>query len=779
MSDEGRASDLRAKRMALEAFERAVSREGHNLSRWPSLLWQQLHNRLQWEAEPVRQALEPERHRRSAPGSSAWMRTRTPFRESRALLRTLAGHAYGVQACAVAPDGSAVVSASAATLEYWAPGTGRELRTILSDVGYMHAHGLPNAEENGRPLRGHSDFVSACEVAPDGSFVASVSIDNTLRLWDPATGEELRTFWIWGKGLDCAVAPDASFVVAVTDSKETLQLQLWDLAIQEETLASRSFQAHTERVSGCAVAPDGSFVVSASDDKTLKLWDPDSGEELRTLQGHDGPVLDCAVAPDGSFVVSASDDKTLKVWNPATGEELATLAGHTDTVRSCAVAPDASFVVSASEDKTLKLWNPATGEELQTLTGHTKGVTACAVAPDGSFVISGSDDKTVKLWDPNAEEEVRTGGHEGAIRGCAVAPDGSFAVSASDDKTLKLWDPATGQEIRTLEGHTKEVIACSVAPNASILMSLSWDHTLKLWDPGTGETLRTLQVAPTLELGNVRGCSVFPDGAAVVTVENHFGDKEPKLLKLLDLATGRELRTLKGHTDHIWSCAVAADGSFVVSAGEDKTVRVWDPGTGRQLLTLEGHSRQVNSCAVAPDASFVVSASDDNTLRLWDPHTGEALRTLRGHSGNVNACAVSPDGSFVFSASEDHTLKVWDGSTGDTILSAPLVGELESVAVHPSRPLVISGDQGGNVYLIDLVGIEYGPIIVTAIEAGGPATVRCPKCWQQHLLDDAWRGQVIDCPTPACDLQLRVNPSVAGSLISRPRRRLFGRGRGS
>src|SRR5947208_3448329 len=221
----------------LDAFDRVVSREAYNLSRWPELTWQQLHNRLQWK-EPVRPLLEPERRRRSVSGSPLWMRTRTPFRESRALLRTLQGHTVFVNACAVAPDGSFVVSASGDnTLKVWDPSTGEELRT----------------------LQGHTDVVHGCAVAADGSFMVSAGEDNTLKVWDPSTGEELRAVQVHtGPVFGCAAAPDGSFVVSSAGGDSTLKL--WDPSTGE---GRGGLRGHTGAVCGCAVAPDGSLVARA------------------------------------------------------------------------------------------------------------------------------------------------------------------------------------------------------------------------------------------------------------------------------------------------------------------------------------------------------------------------------------------------------------------------------------------------------------------------------------------------------------------------------------
>ncbi|MEG5066583.1 hypothetical protein QUB33_23490, partial [Microcoleus sp. B3-A4] len=119
---------------------------------------------------------------------------------------------------------------------------------------------------------------------------------------------------------------------------------------------------------------------------------------LRTLTGHTNSVTAVAIASDGKTAISASWDKTLKIWDTETGRELKTLS-HTNSVTAAAIAPDGKTAISASDDKTLKIWDTETGRELKTLTGHNDWLTAVAIAPDGKTAISASDDKTLKIWD--------------------------------------------------------------------------------------------------------------------------------------------------------------------------------------------------------------------------------------------------------------------------------------------------------------------------------------------------------------------------------------------
>jgi hypothetical protein len=138
---------------------------------------------------------------------------------------------------------------------------------------------------------------------------------------------------------------------------DTAFLRVRHIATRESPALVRDLVGHADKVTACAVTPDGRRVVSASEDKTLKVWDLETGRALATLEGHGDRVSACAVTPDGRRVVSASEDKTLKVWDLETGRALATLEGHADGVRACAVTPDGRRVVSASKDTTLKVWD--------------------------------------------------------------------------------------------------------------------------------------------------------------------------------------------------------------------------------------------------------------------------------------------------------------------------------------------------------------------------------------------------------------------------------------
>ena len=486
--------------------------------------------------------------------------------------------------------------------------------------------------------------------------------------------------------LACAVTPDGRRLVSGSHDRT---LKLWDL---DSGNCLHTFEGHADWVLACAVTPDGRRLVSGSDDRTLKLWDLDSGNCLHTFEGHADWVRACAVTPDGRRLVSGSRDSTLKLWDLDSGNCLYTFEGHTTGVRACAITPDGRRLVSGSSDHTLKVWDLDSGNCLRTLEGHEDQVLACAVTPDGRRLVSGSDDHTLKVWDLESGNCLRTfREHRSAVPVCAVTPDGRRLVSGSDDRTLKLWDLDSGNCLHTFEGHADWVRTCAVTPDGRRLVSGSRDSTLKVWDLKSGHCLRTLG-----HTGAVWACAVTPDGRRLVS------GSYDHTLKVWDLDFGSCLRILR-HTGAVLACAVTPDGRRLVSGSDDRTLKIWDLNSGDCLRTLEGHEDQVLACAVTPDGQRLVSGSRDSTLKVWDLDSGDCLRTLEGHEDQVLACAVTPDGQRLVSGSRDSTLKVWDLDSGDCLRT--LEGHADWVtacAVTPDGQRLVSGSSDHTLKVWDL-----------------------------------------------------------------------------
>jgi WD40 repeat protein len=235
---------------------------------------------------------------------------------------------------------------------------------------------------------------------------------------------------LWGRLMDFERPQIQAIVEQAKQSRNSPCL--WSLRANLERSGEgclRTLSGHTDWVNAVAIAPDGNTAISASWDKTLKIWDTETGTEVRTLTGHTDPVNAVAIAPDGNTAISASWDYSLKIWDTETGTEVRTLTGHTKSVRGVAIAPDGNTAISASWDYSLKIWDTETGRELKTLTAHTDDVNAVAISPNGKTAISASDDNTLKVWDLLSGEEVVSFSGDAQFRCCAILLDGLTVVA--------------------------------------------------------------------------------------------------------------------------------------------------------------------------------------------------------------------------------------------------------------------------------------------------------------------------------------------------------------
>ena len=197
--------------------------------------------------------------------------------------------------------------------------------------------------------------------------------------------------------------------------------------------------------------------------------------------------------------------------------------------------------------------------------------------------------------------------------------------------------------------------------------------------------------------GSVGAVAVAPDGSWLAS-----GGDDDGTVRIWDAATGQARATLKGHTLAVTAVAVAPDGSWLASGGGDRRVRIWDAATGQARTTLKGHAGPVEAVAVAPDGSWLASGSWDGTVRIWDVATGQARATLKGHTALVGAVAVAPDGSWLASGGDDGTVRIWDVATGQA--RATLEGhtdQVTAVAVAPDGSWLASGSWDGTVRIWD------------------------------------------------------------------------------
>ncbi|WP_295881052.1 TIR domain-containing protein [uncultured Thiohalocapsa sp.] len=277
-----------------------------------------------------------------------------------------------------------------------------------------------------RVVRAHNDEIWNLVVSPDGTWMASVSMDKTVKVWDLRKGHCL-------------------FALHSAD----------------------------DYVRCVAITADGKRILSGWSDHTVHVFDLTTHEFIANWQASVNSLLALAPISNGDRLITAGAAITqnLSVWDVQTQQCRMTLTGHTEAITSVAVFAEETRAVSASYDKTLRVWDIDSGECLELLAGHSEGVNSVQATPDGRLVVSGSKDQTVKIWDLQARRCVGTlEGHEDEVNSVAVTHDGAIVASAGfADGSVRLWDWQTGSCLQVVRDRF-EPVSLAFTPDGSRLI---------------------------------------------------------------------------------------------------------------------------------------------------------------------------------------------------------------------------------------------------------------------------------------------------------------------
>ncbi|PUU84058.1 WD40-repeat-containing domain protein [Tuber borchii] len=335
----------------------------------------------------------------------------------------------------------------------------------------------------------------------------------------------------------------------------------------------------------------------------------------KVFQGHSDGIM--CLQFDDNMLATGSYDRTIKIWDIESGEEIRTLAGHDLGVR--ALMFDDQKLISGSLDKSLKIWNWRTGECISTLRGHAAGV--ICVHFDENLLASGSIDKTIKIWNFADKSCFALKGHTDWVNSVRLDSGSRTIFSASDDQTVRMWDLDTKACTRVFEGHVGHV---------QQVIPLQLNHQSQRGgaaaegegSPSSPPSLTKPQIPPshqhpTHPLEEYREANVLdppnrprpraPPPKQMITAAL---DSQ---VKFWDVATGKCTKTLFGHVEGVW--ALAADSLRVISGAQDRMVKVWDVRTGRCQRTITGHSGPV-TCVGLGD-SKMVTGGEDGEARLY------------------------------------------------------------------------------------------------------------------------------------------------------------------
>ncbi len=341
-------------------------------------------------------------------------------------------------------------------------------------------------------------------------------------------------------------------------------------------------------------------------------------------------------------------------------------------------------------------------------------------------------------------------GHDGRIVACAFMAGGRSVVSAAEDNTIRIWTE-DGQEARRhkFRADAEQFHVNAISLDGRVLLTCP-ETKVGVWETATGKRrheLKSKGLAPT-------SCAASADGGLAVV-----GSLEA--VRVWDANRGKFL--MEASDEGATACAVSPDCRLIAygTFGIEMTIWAYLEDESEGFVTFRSCQSGALACCFSPDQRFVVFAyMQASALQVIDPTNGHELLRLDGHAGHVKACCVSPDGQFIACGTDDLKITVWDASTGQSKVTWPLPGVPTALAFHPSEPQLVCGDNTGGLHLLELLGLEYGPLAATARDTGSVLVLRCPACGHAIDIDRTQLGTDFACTSPLCRRRIRLNGSV-------------------
>jgi WD40 repeat protein/tRNA A-37 threonylcarbamoyl transferase component Bud32 len=577
-------------------------------------------------------------------------------------------------------------------------------------------------------LAGHHHVVDASFYSPNGTRIATHSLDGNLRIWDAATMAQLASLEgvkiaggftgdagtfiysrsdnsIWSLDLGSlqsnrAGAPTGQLIRALPDGRHVAVFGPGDLPVL------RTLEADAPAEKSSVIPLDTCFAVSADcrwavvagpSYLGIIVIDLQANRQVNTLIDK-RPVIAVAISPDGQQVVSSGFDGVLKAWDVQSGEMRHSFKAFLDPIWGLGYSADGKSFAAGGNNRILKTWDSATWSEKEAFQGHASTLRCVSFSPDGSRLVSGAEDELALVW-PSHSRRLPTEMPQ-LLRGpkwidktpsIAFSPDSRLFAGTAADGTIKVWRTDTIECLATFHEEARTV---AFSPDGNSVLGEGFDGIVQRW------TLDGAETKPT-DLAKARFANWQVDPLTPEERVNLVASQENTIQQcgLCEITSARD-GMFAGAMRSAPTIAMSANGQVMFMGLPNGRVEVWDMANRHRRLTLEAHKLGVSSLAVSPDGRYFATGSLDNSTKLWDSATGEQLAAFYGNNRPVWALAFSPDGKTLAAGSCDKQIILCSVALRQNVASLPLYVGVPKGYEQEVRLLKFSTD--GNILAVGL-----------------------------------------------------------------------------
>jgi len=489
----------------------------------------------------------------------------------------------------------------------------------------------------------------------------------------------------------------------------TFLLLILSVVSYAQSLETVIQKGHELAVVTVAVSPDSNFVATGSKDKSIKLWEINSGREVRSYLGHELTVNNVRFSPDGKLLISGSNDKTVRIWEVSTGKSVAVIQTE-DYIFNVAIDPGMKYLVAGGYNDSgypdsAMVFDFKTRRLLTRININSRSTgVGISFSNDGKYLGFGEDNRIVNIYESGTWKRTHQFTYEeGWCGGCSTlmtfSPDSKFIYMASHNGPVKKYELASSKIIKVYEEKPEHLTGLALSPDGKKLARTT-EKDMIIWDAGSGEQIARMEADEKSEFHeiaftlNSKGLVVTSDNNTAFVWNLAQNRKEKVFTGFLN---NRDLGGLNYDPNFYWqshiaryirfknSVLVTPEGKSLIKGKFGTKVKRWDIATGKTLMEYTGHQKAVLCYQLSRDGKRLLTGGGDGKIMLWNVETGDSIQSIETYQEPIFDVQFSSDETQVFSSSWDATMKIHDLKSGKLITRFDLENNSAySIIFHPS-----------------------------------------------------------------------------------------------